>query len=352
MKRLSFSQRAFTLVELLVVIAIIGVLVALLLPAVQAAREAARRSHCSNNLKQYGLAIHNYHDVYNFMPPGGNNWSWPQLSWQVSILPFAEQQPFYDQINFSSGQASPSIHPLDWRLGNNDAGNPNPATPRFPRVRSVKVAYARCPSDTSESLSNSFDPMNADFYGSYCGSMGSHSTPSNNTSCQPWETFAKWLRDGSGNLSCGHGNCPFQSQIGGVFSRAAGGCKFAQVTDGLSNTLFVGEILPVCTDHVGGGNWYFNAMNNAHASTVVPINNLTTCYTGNTAQDTGKPGVTHPACVLKNNWNFSWGFRSRHPAGAQFLMGDGSVRLLAQTIDHETYQRLGGKAEGLPVANQ
>jgi prepilin-type processing-associated H-X9-DG protein len=279
------------------------------------------------------------------MPPAGNNWAHPQLSWQVSILPFAEQQPFYDQINFNAIQPAPvgaGVHALDWRLGNNNSTQP--------RVRSVQVPMARCPSDTGESLANPGDPLNTDFYGSYCGSMGSHSTPSANGNCNVWESFVL-LRDAGGAPLCGHGNCTLQSQISGPFSRATQSCKFAQVRDGLSNTIFVGEVLSECTDHVGGGNWYYNAFNNAHASTAVPINNLTTCYTGNTTADQGKPGVTHIDCVAKNNWNFSWGFKSRHPSGAQFLMGDGSVKFIPQNIDHTTYQRLGGKADGFAVGN-
>ncbi len=96
----SRKLRGFTLVELLVVIAIIGILIALLLPAVQAAREAARRSQCSNNLKQIGLALHNYHDTMNVFPPGsinGNN----ELGWTVFILPYIEQSALYDQVNFN-----------------------------------------------------------------------------------------------------------------------------------------------------------------------------------------------------------------------------------------------------------
>src|SRR5579859_1475499 len=101
-------RRAFTLIEVLVVIAIIAVLVDLLLPAVQQAREAARRSQCKNNLKQYGLALHNYHEAYKMFPPGGDAQSWGNsnwLNWQAKILPFIDQGPLYNQINFSMWNA-------------------------------------------------------------------------------------------------------------------------------------------------------------------------------------------------------------------------------------------------------
>ena len=104
MVRMSGNRRGFTLVELLVVIAIIGVLVALLLPAVQQAREAARRMQCANNLKQYGIAIHTYHDTWNKLPNNPNiyaqngNWGLPSPSWQGIVLPQMEQQPLYDKI--------------------------------------------------------------------------------------------------------------------------------------------------------------------------------------------------------------------------------------------------------------
>jgi prepilin-type processing-associated H-X9-DG protein len=154
-----------------------------------------------------------------------------------------------------------------------------------------------------------------------------------------------------GDSAYGHGNTTSTNNISGVFGRAAPGCRFAQVTDGMSNTIFVGEILPDCTDH-GVENWLsfwnYNGLNNAHSSTSVPINNMTTCYKAGlpAAELATKAGVTHPNCGARSNWNFSWGFRSRHPGGAQFLMGDGGVKFFPQTIDYVNYQRLGGKAEG------
>ena len=101
-----------------------------------------------------------------------------------------------------------------------------------------------------------------------------------------------------------------------------------------------------CTDHLEGY-WSYNGGNNAHASTVVPINTMTTCFPSQVAAEAA--GAAYPECFAKNNWNFSWGFRSRHPGGAQFLFGDGSTKMLTESIDHVVYQRLGGKADGQVV---
>ena len=330
-------RRAFTLVELLVVIAIIGVLVALLLPAVQAAREAARRSSCSNNLKQYGLALHNYNDTFGMLPPGGNNWANPGISWQVAILPFAEQKPLYDSLPLTAIAPATLVYVPDFRFPNGVLVRATPGP-----------KYARCPSDTSDPLGHN-NVTDGCWQGSYCGSLGSQRTPSADGACNIYlNPAAPYYHY---EMGADHGNTLSIQEVSGVFGRLAQGCTLARVTDGLSNTIFVGEILPDCTDH-GKENWLsfwaYNGLNNAHSSTSVPINNMTTCYAAGlpATELATKPGVTHPACGARNNWNFSWGFRSRHPGGAQFLLGDGSVRLLPQTIDYVTYQRAGGKADG------
>jgi prepilin-type N-terminal cleavage/methylation domain-containing protein/prepilin-type processing-associated H-X9-DG protein len=327
----SVRRPAFTLVELLVVIAIIGVLVALLLPAVQAAREAARRSSCSNNLKQYGLALHNYADTFGGALPSGGNPAWDATghyshNWQVRILPFTEQNAIYSQL---------------WVSGKDNAGNAvvpqavgsQQINGKF--VREMSIPYARCPSDPGDPFWTGW------FQSSYCGSLGSQATVSNppGGDCQEWQVFAQKPID--------HGNSHNPADISGVFGRVLGaGVKLAQVKDGLSNTIFVGEILADCHDH-NGGFWYFNGMGTAHASTVVPINTMTTCYPSEA--EAAAAGAPMPACFSKDNWNYSWGFRSSHPGGAQFVFGDGSVRMLSSTIDHQNYQRLGGRAEGQPA---
>jgi len=318
-----YKGKAFTLVELLVVIAIIGILIALLLPAVQAAREAARRSECSNNLKQYGLGLHNYHDVYRQFPTAGANWGNPQIGWQVQVLPFMEQQALWDQAKQGDALGIPY----------QDVPIPLPDNPNAV-ARLHQVPYARCPSDPSP-------PRDANWaQTAYSGSLGSQLIPSADGNCQPYTTPNVHYESPGGDA--GHGNITFgdNTHLSGMFARV--GCNIAMkdVADGTSNTIHVGEILQECHDH-GGGWWNYNGMGNAHASTSVPINEMTTC-----------PRVTNPtfpACTPQTNWNLSWGFRSKHPGGAQFLFVDGSAHFLSETIDYATYQYLGGRRDGHPV---
>jgi prepilin-type N-terminal cleavage/methylation domain-containing protein len=342
-------QRAFTLIELLVVIAIIAVLVALLLPAVQQAREAARRTQCRNNLKQFGLAIHNYENTFGWIPLGGtghdatqNTWRfhWGQginhpmssyLSWQARILPFMDQQPLYNQINWSYPNAfdgpalpPPAPQPLP---GINPANSGQILLGGQP-LRLHAVPYAMCPSDTTQRLDGGRAQT------SYTGSMGSQSTPSANSACEPFQVNMEPLP-----WNAGHGNSPHPHNLSGVFARLSN-IRFQDCSDGLSNILFVGEALPMCTDHLEGF-WSQNGLGNGLGTTIVPPNNMNTC--------SGWPNPPIPACTAQNNWNFSWGFRSMHAGGVHFLLGDGGVRFISENINIVTYNRLGGRRDGRPV---
>ena len=325
--------RGFTLVELLVVIAIIGVLIALLLPAVQAAREAARRIQCANNLKQYGLGIHNYHDTFKQCPPSGSgNWgipgSCPMVGWQVRILPFTEQVALYDQINFQLFDARQQPIP-----------KPNNVNAR---AWSHQVPYSMCPDDTFESIL--WDRA----MGSYSGSLGSQYAPSCNqpTNCEPWVTANTNYEWQHGRWA--HGNTSRSVEISGAFGRLLfQPIRFGDFRDGTSNTISVGEILGECHDHRDGW-WSFNGMQNGHASTSAPLNTFTTCV--DSEQEAIRRRYFRPDCFTKCNWNFSWAFRSYHPAGANFLLGDGSVQFFNTEINYNIYQAYGTRAAGDPIS--
>ena len=271
------NRRGFTLVELLVVIAIIGVLVALLLPAVQAAREAARRIQCGNNLKQYGLGIQTYHDLWNKLPNTNavnspvfaGNWGLNMPGWQPCILPQMEQQPLYDMINWNWA----------YTLDNNGDGRPDNGwgslanTPTgVTELRMVQVPYATCPSDSSFR-----DPNWA--AASYSGSLGSQATVSANGSCNIFYTdgihkelmATPW----GGNWNPDHGNVWWNSGLSGVFNRLGtiGSMNMGAARDGTSNTIAVGEVLADCHDHTAGW-WHYNGMGTGHASTSAPSHTI------------------------------------------------------------------------------
>jgi prepilin-type N-terminal cleavage/methylation domain-containing protein/prepilin-type processing-associated H-X9-DG protein len=323
-------KRAFTLIELLVVIAIIAVLVALLLPAVQQAREAARRSQCKNNLKQYGLALHNYHDVYGQFANGGQNWGLPNMGWQARVLPYLDQAPVFNQINFQADAT--------WQV----------LADGQPLVSHV-MPYQVCPSDGKMGANPKWGGGPSDT--NYCGSLGAQHTPSASGACNQYFIFDQGANGnpaGNGAQFPDHGNTTDPNQISGMFGRLVGNIGIRDVLDGTSNTIMIGEVLPACNDHssVYGtpGMFYYNGASNAHAATVVPINTYNTCNWATAAQ------ITNTACTNPNNWNWSWGFRSMHTGGAQFVFVDGSVHFLSQNINHaSTYQRLGGRSDGLTV---
>jgi prepilin-type N-terminal cleavage/methylation domain-containing protein/prepilin-type processing-associated H-X9-DG protein len=307
---------AFTLVELLVVIAIIGILVALLLPAVQAAREAARRMSCSNNLKQLGLACHNYHDTYKRFPigtrlndpaNGGSNNPWTagahrKGSQLVKLLPFVEQSPLYDRAN-QAGDVNAQLAAAGYGAG--------------------EINNFRCPSDDYENPNTG--------QSNYAGSMGAQNIPGRGCTLYPGNVF--------GTGPAGHGSTERGDQTSGVFSRFSFAARFADVTDGTANVLLMGEIRPFCGDHTRGGWAHGNAI---WIATTAPIN-YETCAN----QGAGISGTS--GCNADGNWQTSQGFKSRHPGGAQFVFADGSVHFLPETIDYMTYQRLGDRRDGKPV---
>jgi prepilin-type N-terminal cleavage/methylation domain-containing protein len=286
-------RSGFTLVELLVVIAIIGILIALLLPAVQAAREAARRSQCSNNLKQIGLALHNYHDTYKALPAGyirqkgSNNDRYANWSWGSALLPFLEQQALYDQID-------PTKNQLHIIIGNKPLRD----------LMQLPNAAFRCPSDTGPDTVN--DAGNVRKMKDNGGTMR-HLATSNyvavNRTHQPRRV-------------------PNNGTAGAFYENSWK--RFRDVTDGLSNVLFIGERIWKKSDTSG---------NRPYAGVVYGVNGTVQDddYGIVTALGTGRRKFNCP----ENN-NCRRAFLSMHPGGLQFALGDGSVRFISETIEHST----------------
>jgi len=286
MRQQAHRKSGFTLVELLVVIAIIGVLIALLLPAVQQAREAARRMQCNNHLKQLGLAFHNYHDTFGNFPPGWidndqNNES--EWGWSVMILPFMEQRALYDTLN-------PAEERLYTVLGSGTNNQLN-------ALQQPLETY-RCPSDTApdtipydeSGTSRQFDsdttPSNFDVPSSnYIANMG----------------VCRRGRD-SKNTGVAYGNS---------------GLGFRDITDGSSNTLLLGERA------------YKIGQTYTWAATWIGTRNTDGSGTRGTFYNTGI--VLFPININNNNGRYS--FSSNHPGGANFARCDGSVSFLSETID-------------------
>lgn len=301
------SRRAFTLVELLVVIAVIGLLIALLLPAVQAAREASRRVQCSSNLKQIGVALANYEDTFKTFPPGAiwdpaNNIS--RGSALVHILPFVEQVQLFQAFNFNALVTDNELLPGTTTL-----------------IASTPVSVYRCPSDDGPAFY--WDNLAVH---TYAASRGPTDVFVNvNCPCpNAWQALSMAPLDDPLNFA-------------GPFTRVGSTIRPADVTDGLSNTIFFGEVRPRCSQHAQNG-WANTNDGNGYCTTLIPIN-FDSC-------NDNSPDPCHRTC----NWTTEVGFKSAHPNGAQFLLGDGSGRFIAESIDHPViYQALGGKRDGRMV---
>lgn len=331
------ARGGFTLVELLVVIAIIGILIALLLPAVQAAREAARRSQCTNNLKQIGLALHNYHDVYNSFPSGawccggtgGVSGLHRKLPMLGAILPFMEQSALYDQIDQRRDMET-------FRLSNGYL------------ISGMQIPAYHCPSDSVLQPRGSAAPNHL-YAQNYAGSGGPNPFSDNPAcSCPQYD----WWRQTYASPNHGAYNYHnWTNNPAGFFSRNSTDYppygtqrppyygKMAHGEDGLSNTILAFEVRPLCGNHADQG-WARPNQISGLASTIPPIN-WDSCYqTLAAATAAGRDG-----CYAKCNWNMEMGAKSLHPGGANFLIGDASVHFISETIDHRTYQLLGDKCD-------
>jgi prepilin-type N-terminal cleavage/methylation domain-containing protein/prepilin-type processing-associated H-X9-DG protein len=319
-------RHAFTLIELLVVIAIIAILIGLLLPAVQKVREAAARMKCGNNLKQFGLALHTYHDANNAFPKGGQGgWGSNKGSWILYTLPYIEQDNLYKLVTGVPGFFDPAQNGMSLAQS---AG----VLPRaFP--------IARCPSD-------GFDTANP-MYTNYMGSMGPQCVPGNCT--VDFTAFCN-RPDWGYSTSWQYGDTTDAGQTRGMFNRGGAVVTMASVTDGLSNTFLVGEALPEVYEAMRYGpatGWADAYGGTSYGTTTVPLNwKISKVTAGNWTGDcaTSCPGVAPENCMW--NWGITWGFKSNHTNGANFCFADGSVHFINSAIDARTYNLLGCRNDG------
>jgi len=292
-------KRAFTLIELLVVIAIIAILIALLLPAVQQAREAARRSQCRNNLKQIGLALHNYHDVHNIFPPGGMSVG-NQLSWHAMILPMIDQSTLYQKLDFNAATfAATTASNLPVALN--------------------RVTLFHCPS---------FWGSRGLFGSSQVGGLNTYTTHYHGVSgpigTSPLGTTYLADPDVSGYTSATTTRQGFAKQ-GVLFRNSSTG--FRDITDGTSNTFAVGE-------KKGGETGWVLGISNQDKQDLVASKNIQFAINS-----------TPPSSVPEAGGN-SRPFGSQHTGGSHFLMCDGAVRFVSENINMDLYKSMASRDGG------
>jgi prepilin-type N-terminal cleavage/methylation domain-containing protein len=310
---------AFTLVELLVVIAIIGVLVALLLPAIQAAREAARRAQCLSHLKQLGVALHTYHDIYKSLPIGAQ-YPVARKNWRVAMFPYTEQGALYDQLTEESFltpyTAAPGINVLLQKL-------------RLPNWNCPSSPCPKVGASGSEQAWGGGDPQLVD----YVGISGAYPDPT-------WGTN----RTSSSNYDGGQ-----YSASGTLIPFAA--VKMADILDGTANTLIVGEnssFTKVGTSLRDLRSNYYGAWGgftyNGNPWTGTPDTWSTGIVTIRYAPNTeGTPaGAVH-------TWEANLPLRSAHPASVNGVLADGVTRTLSDTIDFTVLTRLAIRDDTLPM---
>ena len=359
------GRRAFTLVELLVVIAIIGTLVGLLLPAVQAAREAGRRSSCSNNLKQLGLAVQNFADAKRALPPSGY---WPNgspgLSWIAGILPYMEEATTYNDLDWD-GLSTGGVGPL-W------AGTVTSQQAQT-KFRSTTLICPSSPMPHVFGTSLRGSPYIGVLQPSYAGVMGAsdsiwdsrrvdfNSNPRNR--CAALGASVVCCENGALALPAVAGvrtGVAVNGVVGTGFGRNTTGIKLRQISDGLSKVLLIGE----------QSSWGMSA-------DAASVGRQVDCWSGQQAgwstvgwyawNTAGGVGIWNNSAMLSkslgttacenigNGWDANpntsekdsgIAFRSAHGAGAQFVLVDGSVQWLNESIDFTLYRLLGIRDDG------
>ncbi len=354
----SSRKSGFTLIELLVVIAIIAILIALLLPAVQQAREAARRTQCKNNLKQLGLALHNYLDVHNTFPiqyriNAATTNPLTQVSWIMNVLPQLEQSTLYNQWdnNYSWTSGANGIQ-MDPRIGAGGVANPAQGSNAWLMGRGL--SFLQCPSDSSPAVGGVAKGVRViNFTGAAVRDLSLGITNYHACTGANWADGSIQSTSGSWGKSrfCGAyatltgaqlSQYPFRCPTG-FMGRGNDGdgipTRIRDITDGTSNSIALGEI-SFNQNALAAWAWF----NGVLATAAFPINRPAECAAG-----IGQPLVQGwNACW--NNWQNQQGFASQHVGGAQFTLCDGSVRFISQNIDLGTYRNLatiqGGEVVG------
>ncbi len=349
------SRSGFTLIELLVVIAIIAILIALLLPAVQQAREAARRTQCKNNLKQLGLACHNFHDVYN---------GWPMAAefgvgtaWSALLLPYIEQQNSYSLLTLQED----SVINAQWAA-------PLPGQPSSAADASVwrnifvceqVISGFRCPSDT-------FPAQVADISGDNW--IVQKRAAANYLGCVSGRLADdRRYRTGVPTPWGSTGSVEVISDLDGVFSQKVNhqrikrnnahygmiGKRMADITDGTSNTIAIGEAVPdlSAVPEMGTIRENNQPTQGRKDHWAIGSDDIDTTNQGDMSEMLGSTGVRmnlkKPAAVGTPEFAaYELSFGSRHIGGAQFCFADGSVRFLSENIDAAVYSSLGTRDGG------
>jgi prepilin-type N-terminal cleavage/methylation domain-containing protein/prepilin-type processing-associated H-X9-DG protein len=316
------KRRAFTLVELLVVIAIIGVLVALLLPAVQAAREAARRSQCQNNLKQIGLAMHNYEDTFKTLPGGVGRWGCCWGTWQVRVFPFMEQKNLSDLYRNSDGNDATGI-----RYGQ---------SPNNTNVTQKRIKTLTCPSDRPNAPTGSITNHNygvnygnTSFFHATLNGIPYHGSP-----------FRAYPGSTSDDGPVDAASVPGFTRIYGIPVR------LAEITDGTSNTLMVAEVRQGQGADIRGFTWWGGA--SGFVTYLPPNTSQADIMTGagSLCQSnllTNPPCTSGPATATSPRMMAA---RSRHPNGLQAVYCDGHIGFIPNSINYNTWQAIGSAHGG------